>query len=95
MHTAHRALAASHTNPCLQFSFMVQPSRPAAQANSFVRDVNYPTNMHYAGAMSAAGRLYELPEMVADVEKVRDTIRRQSFDGDFFDLAEGAQIIFT
>ena len=53
-------------------------------ANQFVQDVNYPTNMLYAGALSAAGRIYGQPEMASKAEKIRRTIRRQSFDGQFF-----------
>ncbi len=53
-------------------------------ANKFVQDVNYPSNMLYAGALAAAGRLYRKPEMLAESIKVHDAIRRQSFDGEFF-----------
>jgi alpha-L-rhamnosidase len=53
-------------------------------ANQFVQDVNYPTNMLYAGALSAAGRIYGQPEMASKAERIRQTIRRQSFDGQFF-----------
>ena len=53
-------------------------------ANQFVQDVNYPTNMLYAGALSAAARLYQRPDLGAKAEKVRAVVRRQSFDGHFF-----------
>jgi alpha-L-rhamnosidase len=53
-------------------------------ANSFVQDVNYPSNMLYAGALSAASRLFALPELAAKAARIRDTVRRQSFDGEFF-----------
>ncbi|MCX6625222.1 MAG: hypothetical protein NTY38_30010, partial [Acidobacteria bacterium] len=53
-------------------------------ANKFVQDVNYPSNMLYAAALAAAGRLYAKPEMVAEAMKIHETIRRQSFDGEFF-----------
>ena len=53
-------------------------------ANKFVQDVNYPSNMLYAGTLSAAGRMYRMPELVAKADTIRETIRRQSFDGDFF-----------
>ena len=53
-------------------------------ANRFVQDVNYPSNMLYAGALDAAGRMYGLPERSAEAARVRETIRRQSFDGTFF-----------
>ncbi len=53
-------------------------------ANRFVQDVNYPTNMLYAGMLAATGRMYEMPELLAKAERIRDVIRRQSFDGTFF-----------
>ena len=55
-----------------------------SEANKFVQDVNYPSNMLYAATLAAAGRLYGLPELGAKAAKLRDTIRRQSFDGQFF-----------
>jgi len=53
-------------------------------ANDFVQDVNYPTNMLYAGALSAAGRLYNIPALLDQAEAIRTTVRQQSFDGEFF-----------
>jgi alpha-L-rhamnosidase len=53
-------------------------------ANSFVQDVNYPTNMLYAGALAATGRLYDMPELQSDADRIRETIRKQSWDGRFF-----------
>ncbi len=53
-------------------------------ANGFVQDVNYPSNMLYAKALDAAGKMYDLPEVEQDAERVRETIRAQSFDGQFF-----------
>jgi alpha-L-rhamnosidase len=55
-----------------------------SKANDFVQDVNYPSNMLYAGALSAVGRMYRMPEATAKAEKLRETIRKQSFDGKFF-----------
>ncbi len=55
-----------------------------SKANEFVQDVNYPTNMLYAAALEAAGRLYDLPQFVEEAEKIREVIRQQSFDGEFF-----------
>ena len=53
-------------------------------ANSFVQDVNYPSNMLYAKALDAAGKMYGLSELTDDAERIRETIRRQSFEGGFF-----------
>ena len=55
-----------------------------SKANSFVQDVNYPSSMLYAGVLDAASHLYTLPELAAKAGRVRETIRRQSFDGHFF-----------
>jgi len=55
-----------------------------SEANKFVRDVNYPTNMLYSAALAAAGRLYDLPELADQAQKIRQTIIRQSFNGKFF-----------
>lgn len=55
-----------------------------SDANKFVQDVNYPTNMLYAAALDAAGRMYDLTDLSAEAEKLRATIRKQSFDGEFF-----------
>jgi alpha-L-rhamnosidase len=53
-------------------------------ANDFVQDVNYPSNMLYAGALAAAGRMYNLPQLRDKADRIREVIRQQSFDGHFF-----------
>jgi len=55
-----------------------------SKANKFVQDVSYPSNMLYAAVLSAAGRLYDRPELIRQAEKIRQVIRKQSFDGRFF-----------
>lgn len=55
-----------------------------SEANRHVQDVNYPSNMLYAAALSTAARLYDRPELEAEAEAIRSTILRQSFDGAFF-----------
>lgn len=55
-----------------------------SKANDFVQDVNYPSNMLYAASLAASGRLYGQAELTAKAERIRDTIRRQAFDGKFF-----------
>jgi alpha-L-rhamnosidase len=55
-----------------------------SKANDFVRDVSYPTNMLYAAALAAAGRMYQEPQLLEEAERIRAVIRRQSFDGEFF-----------
>ena len=53
-------------------------------ANTFVQDVNYPSNMEYAGALEAAGRLYQLPVLLEEARKVKQAILAQSGRGEFF-----------
>lgn len=53
-------------------------------SSNFLQDVNYPTNMLYAGALAAAGRMYGMPALLENADRVRDTIRDQSFNGEFF-----------
>ncbi len=55
-----------------------------SKANSFVQDVNYPSNMLYAAALSAAGRMYGKKELLDRAQTIRETIHKQSFDGEFF-----------
>ena len=40
--------------------------------------------MLYAGGSRPPARMYHLPELTAKAERIREAIRRQSFDGQFF-----------
>lgn len=53
-------------------------------ANHFVQDVNYPSNMQYAGMLDAVARMYNDPSLHERAEAMRETIRKQAFDGRFF-----------
>ncbi len=53
-------------------------------ANQFVQDVNYPSNMLYAATLAAAGRLYSDEALLKKAEAIRETVRHQSYDGEFF-----------
>ncbi len=55
-----------------------------SDSNKYVRDVNYPTNMVYAAALLAAGKLYGDEAYVKKAEKIRTEIVKQSFNGEFF-----------
>ncbi len=55
-----------------------------SKANEFVQDVSYPSNMLYAAALAAAGRMYDEPDLLQEAERIRAVIRQQSFDGEFF-----------
>ena len=55
-----------------------------SHANNLVQDVNYPSNMLYAQMLDVAGRLYDDPTLNKQAEQIRETIRKQSFDGEYF-----------
>ena len=55
-----------------------------SEANTFVQDVNYPTNMLFAATLDAAGEIYGLDYLQAEASLIRETIREQSFNGEFF-----------
>ena len=53
-------------------------------ANNLVQDVNYPSNMTYAKMLETAARLYGWADCAAEAERVRETVRRQSWTGEWF-----------
>jgi alpha-L-rhamnosidase len=55
-----------------------------SKSNEYVQPLNYPTNMLYASSLAAAGRLYNLPELIAQAEALRKVVREQSYNGRFF-----------
>ncbi|MCC5929889.1 MAG: hypothetical protein JJU28_11635 [Cyclobacteriaceae bacterium] len=55
-----------------------------SEANKFVQDVNYPSNMLYAAMLDVAGELYHLPALQTEAAELREVIRKQSFNGEFF-----------
>lgn len=55
-----------------------------SHANKLVQDVNYPSNMTYAEVLACVSRMYGMPELRAEADAMRETIRKQSFDGTFF-----------
>ena len=56
-----------------------------ANETKLVKDgVNWPSNMTYADVLAKAAKLYGLPELAAQAEKLRKTIRELSFDGTWF-----------
>ena len=55
-----------------------------SEANKFVQDVNYPSNMLYAGVLDVAATLYKRPELAKKAAALRKIIREQSWDGEFF-----------
>lgn len=55
-----------------------------SRANSFVQDVNYPTNMLYSAMLESIANLYNLPELRKQAEQINSIIREQSYNGEFF-----------
>jgi len=55
-----------------------------SEANKFVQDVSYPSNMLYAAVLEAAAEMYAEPDLLTKAARVREVIRQQSFDGRFF-----------
>ena len=55
-----------------------------SQANHLTKDVNYPTNMLYSAALRATADLYGLEDLRSKADSILQTVRQQSFDGQFF-----------
>lgn len=55
-----------------------------SKANSFVNGVNYPSNMLYSMFLDAVANLYGDGSFAEKAEKVRTTVCKNSFDGEFF-----------
>jgi hypothetical protein len=55
-----------------------------SEANKFVQDVNYPNNMLWAATLEAVDRLYGRPSLAAEARRMKETIRRQSWTGEWF-----------
>ena len=55
-----------------------------SEANKLVRNVNYPSNMTYAEFLASVARIYGDGECAAEAERVRETVRRQSWTGEWF-----------
>lgn len=56
-----------------------------ANDESFVCGVNYPSNMIYACALDCAAQLYNEAALHEKADKIRNTVRTQSFNGKFFE----------
>ena len=53
-------------------------------ANTWVQDVNYPTNFHYAGALRAAAEVFDRPQLREKADAICLEAIRQSFNGEVF-----------
>lgn len=55
-----------------------------SKAAEFTNDVNYPTNMLYALVLQKAGKIYGDESLVTKADRIRNIIRKNSFNGEFF-----------
>jgi hypothetical protein len=55
-----------------------------SEANNLVQDVSYPSNMLYSMMLDVASRLYNDPALAEQAAQMREQIRKQSFDGEYF-----------
>ena len=55
-----------------------------SRSNKLVQDVNYPSNMTWAGMLEAMARMYGRKDLAEEARRVRETIRRQSWTGEWF-----------
>ena len=55
-----------------------------SRANSFVKDVNYPSNMLYSSVLSNAAELYHNDTWKNKSESIKRTIIKQAYNGTFF-----------
>ncbi len=55
-----------------------------SEANDYVLDINYPSNMLYSKVLDAVCELYGDSALHEKAEKLRKTIVEKSFDGEFF-----------
>ncbi len=53
-------------------------------ANTWVQDVNYPTNFLYAGALQVAAEVFDRPKLREKADAIRLEAIRQSFNGEVF-----------
>ena len=55
-----------------------------SMANSFTKDLNFPSNMLYARMLESASRLYDDESLCDKASALKEVIRKRSFDGEFF-----------
>lgn len=55
-----------------------------SEANEWVMDVHYPTNMLYSKALYLVGSWYRDDRLLTESRQVKERILEQSFDGEFF-----------
>lgn len=56
-----------------------------ANDDEFTKGVNYPSNMLYAMALECTAKMFGMEEYNERAEKIKEKIRRDSFNGEFFE----------
>jgi len=51
----------------------------------FIKGVNYPSNMIYSAMLLAIGQMYDDASLLDQSNKINETIKKQSFNGEFFE----------
>ena len=55
-----------------------------SSANEWVKDINFPTNMLYAGMLEEVSRVFGKPELAEKADAIRKVVAEMSFDGEVF-----------
>lgn len=55
-----------------------------SKANEFVQDINFPSNMLYSMTLAAAAELLGDKALYEKSVRLKETVRKRSFDGEFF-----------
>ncbi len=55
-----------------------------SQANKWVQDINFPSNMMYYAMLKSMARMYNDPALDEKAEKIKATIKKLSYNGKFF-----------
>lgn len=55
-----------------------------SEANNFVQDINFPSNMMYYKMLLAAANMFDDNSLVLKAEKLKEVIKKRSFNGEFF-----------
>ena len=55
-----------------------------SKANELIWEVNHPTNMLYAAVLDTVSAMYGDKDLHDKAEAIRETVRKRSFDGEFF-----------
>ena len=55
-----------------------------SQANKWVQDVNFPSNMMYYAMLKSMSRMYNDTALNEKAEKIKETVKKLSFNGKFF-----------